>query len=45
MDKFEKIFDMSFEKAMLFVAKPIVILIICKIVVTIVLKILNKIFE
>ena len=45
MDKFEKIFDMSFEKAMVFVARPIVILIICKIVVTIVLKILNKIFE
>ena len=45
MDKFEKIFGMPFEKAMLFVAKPIVILITCKIVVTIVLKILNKIFE
>lgn len=45
MDKFEKMFDMPFEKVMVYVAKPIVILIVCKIVVTIVLKILNKIFE
>lgn len=45
MDKFEKIFDLPFEKALLFVARPIVIIIVCKIAVTIVLKILNKIFE
>ena len=45
MEKFEKIFGMPLETAMLFIAKPVVILIVCKIVVTIILKILNKIFE
>ena len=44
MDKFEKIFNMSFEQAMLYIAKPIIILIVCKIAVTIVLKILDRIF-
>lgn len=44
MEKFEKIFNMSFEQAMLYVAKPVIILILCKIVVTIVLRILDRIF-
>lgn len=45
MDRFEKMFDIPFEKALIFALKPIIILILCKIVVGIVLKILDKIFE
>lgn len=44
MDAFEKIFNTSFEQAMLYIAKPVIILIVCKIVVTIVLKVLDKVF-
>ncbi|MGP1612727.1 MAG: mechanosensitive ion channel family protein [Catonella sp.] len=45
MDRFEKMFDMPVEKALLFAVKPILILIVCKIVVGIVLKVLDKVFE
>ena len=44
MEKFEKIFNMSFEQAMLYLSRPVIILILSKIVVTIVLRILDRIF-
>lgn len=44
MEKFERIFNMSFEQAMLYLSRPVIILILSKIVVTIVLRILNRIF-
>ena len=44
MDKFEKIFNMSFEQAVLYLSRPVIILVLSKIVVTIVLRILDRIF-